>query len=200
MTAVMINTSYEVNIFPSTLKHAVIRAIFKNKGNPNDPQFYRPISVLNIVSKIFERSATNQIVKHLERNNLFFSGQHAYRQKHSTTTCLVEVTEHIHKAIDNGRLVGLASTDLSKAFDTLCHNQLLRKLANMNFGANAIEWLRSYLSNRTQQVKFNEIVSDPTIVEAGVPQGSILGPILFIAFTADLCSHMSVSSRHTIPG
>ena len=186
----LINLSYETRTFPSSLKHATIKAIYKNKGSPNDPEFYRPISILNVVSKVFERSATNQIVDFLEAEQKFYKGQHAYRRQHSTTTCLVEVTEFIHSKIDNGNIVGLASTDLSKAFDTLSHNQLIRKLQKMDFQPSAIEWIRSYLSNRTQQTKFNQLISDTATVEAGVPQGSILGPVLFIAFTADLSTYI----------
>ena len=124
----LINTGYDLSTFPDCLKHAVITPIFKNKGNHNSPDCYRPISILSIVSKIFERAATNQIVEHLENHNLLYESQHAYRKSHSTATSLIETTDYIHKCLDQGNLIGLVSTDLSKAFDTLSHNLLLDKL------------------------------------------------------------------------
>ena len=181
----LVNLSYRTNTFPSLLKHAIIRTIYKNKGSSNEPEFYRPISVLSIVSKIFERSATDQIMQYLEENNKQYQGQHAYRRKHSTVTCLVEITDFIHNSIDKKNLVGLVSTDLSKAFDTLSHEQLLSKLQGLGFGGTSLRWIRSYLSDRTQQVKMNGILSEKCVVKSGVPQGSILGPVLFIAFTTD---------------
>ena len=183
--ATLINLSYKTCTFPSQLKHAIIRTIFKNKGNCNEPEFYRPISVLSIISKIFERSATDQIIGYLEENDKLYDGQHAYRRKHSTASCLIEITDYIHSKLEEKKLVGLVSTDLSKAFDTLSHPQLLSKLQGLGFGASSVNWIRSYLTNRTQQVKMNGVLSDESVVEAGVPQGSILGPVLFIAFTAD---------------
>ena len=143
------------------------------------------------MSKVFERAATNQIVENLERNNLLFESQHAYRKSHSTATSLIETTDFIHKHLDEGKLVSLVSTDLSKAFDTLSHDLLLNKLRDMGFARTSTTWLKSYLSNRTQQVKINRITSSNETTKAGVPQGSILGPILFIVFTADLHHHLS---------
>ena len=185
----LINASFKTSVFPDILKHAIITPIYKDKGSHNSSEFYRPISILPVISKVFERAATNQIVGFLEENNLLFSGQHAYRKSHSTTTALIESTNYIYRQLDNKNHVGLVATDLSKAFDTLSHDLLLSKLQNMGFGYSSITWLQSYLSNRTQQVKLGPIKSSIETTEAGVPQGSILGPILFITFTADF--HLS---------
>ena len=186
-----INASYRLNFFPSRLKHAVITPIYKDKGNHNSPDFYRPISILSILSKIFERAATSQITEYLEKYNLLFQGQHAYRKSHSTATSLIETMDFIHKQLDRGYLVGLVSTDLSKAFDTLSHDLLLNKLKEKGFTKHSTAWLKSYLTERTQQVKMHNVTSSVQTVEAGVPQGSILGPILFITFTADFQDHLS---------
>ena len=98
--------------------------------------------------------------------------------------------DHIHQQLDIGNIISIVSTDLSKAFDTLSHSLLLNKLRDKGFAGSATAWLGSYLSNRMQQVKMNNIISSKQVVESGVPQGSILGPILFIAFTADLNEHI----------
>ena len=127
-------------------------------------------------------------VDFLEKHHLLYPGQHAYRKSHSTTTCLIETTNYIYNELDRKNLVGLVATDLSKAFDTLSHDLLLAKLQNLGFGYSSILWFKSYLNNRTQQVKLGKIRSEIAPVESGVPQGSILGPILFITFTSDFSS------------
>ena len=186
----LINLSYSTNTFPKALKHAWIRAIFKNKGNKNEPEYYRPISILPVISKLFERSATKQLVKYLETNNELYEGQHAYRRCHSTTTCLVEITEAIHREVDNGGVMGIASMDLSKAFDSVSHGLLLKKLEQKGLSGRCLKWLKSYLTERTQQVRFKDFTSSKTVVQSGVPQGSVLGPILFISLTSDLVNHL----------
>ena len=110
------------------MKHAWIKCIYKEKGTHKQPDYYRPISVLSVVSKLFEKSATSQIVNYLETTKGLYSGQHAYRKWHSTTTCLVEITEVIHQELEQSRSIGIASIDLSKAFDSVSHNLLLKKL------------------------------------------------------------------------
>ena len=186
----LVNLSYETSTFPQAMKHAWIKCIFKEKGTHNQPEFYRPISILSVISKLFEKSATSQIVGYLESNNGLYSGQHAYRKWHYTTTCLIEITEAIHQQLENSRSIGIASMDLSKAFDSVSHNLLLRKLEKKGFSGKSIKWLQTYLSNRTQEVRFTDHKSGKTEVQAGVPQGSVLGPILFIALTSDLVEHL----------
>ena len=181
----LVNLSYKTKIFPDHLKKATVKALHKKGGN-NDPSQYRPVSILTIISKIFERSAVDQLVDHYNKHKLLNAKQHAYRKFHSTTTCLFELVETARKHIDNGNLVAIASLDLSKAFDSLAHNLILKKLNEMGLNETATSWVQSYLTNRKQTVRIGNIESGEQIVESGVPQGSILGPLLFITCTNDI--------------
>ena len=185
----MINLSYETKIYPDALKRANVKALHK-KGEYNNPAQYRPISILTTISKVFERSATEQVMDFYIEQKKLSSQQHAYRRYHSTNTCLFELTETALKYIDEGYLVAIASLDLSKAFDSLSHELILQKLLDMELDGTAVQWVKSYLENRKQVVKFGNIISDEESVESGVPQGSILGPLLFITCTNDIEKEM----------
>ena len=178
----LVNLSYNLSAFPDSMKFAIIKPIHK-KNCTEDISNYRPLSILPTVSKIFERSATDQLVSYLDKYKKLNSTQHAYRKGHSTQTCLTEIIDYIHKERDQGRTLGLASLDLSKAFDSINHTHLLEKLGKLGLGKYAVKWCKSYLDERSQKTKFQKYTSDEHMVTSGVPQGSILGPILFICFT-----------------
>ena len=181
----IINLGYKTSIFPDRLKSAIIKPIFKT-DDPNLITNYRPISILTILSKIFERAAVDQMISFLEKYELINKNQHAYRKFHNTITCLFEVLQKIYTALDNKKIIAIASLDLSKAFDSISHKLLLKKLPGLGFGNHTVDWIDSYLSNRVQKTKFENFISNSAKVESGIPQGSILGPLLFLCYTNDL--------------
>ncbi len=179
---VIINTSIVTNSFPEQWKHAEIFLIHKS-GDPTEPANFRPISLLPTLSKILEKVVANQLILYLESENLLNKHQFAYRPRTSTEDALLNITEAAYKGIDNGDITLLVLLDLSKAFDSVNHNILTDKLDSLNINTS---WFKNYLSNRSQSVKLDKIRSQPLPITFGVPQGSILGPLLFLIFVNNI--------------
>ena len=137
---------------------------------------YRPISVLPVVSRLFEKLVFNQLYKYLDSNGLLSNGQSGFRSLFSTLTCLLKTIDEWYDGFDNGYMIGSVFIDLRKAFDTVNHEILCQKLS----------WFQSYLSNRKQFCRVNGIDSKTERIEVGVPQGSCLGPLLFLVYINDL--------------
>ena len=183
--AFMFNTSIETSMSPDSWKIARVTPIYKN-GDRADKSNYRPISVLPVISRLFERLVTNQVYQHMEDNGLFSSGQSAYLRLHPTVTHLLKNTDYWYNGLDLGRLVGLVFIDLKKAFDTVDKEILCQKLVHYGVQQHELAWFRSYLCNRKQFCRVNGVSSKTEGIDVGAPQGSYLGPLLFLIYINDL--------------
>ena len=179
--AYICNLSLSNSKFPKEWKNAKVTPIFKS-GDKNDVSNYRPISVLPILSKIIERAVHNQLYHYLCSKNILSDSQSGFRSNHSTTTTLLDVQDYILKNMDEGFVTGVIFLDLKKAFDTVNHEILINKLAKCGIKDTELDWFKSYLYNRSQAVHVNSFLSDFKCYNTGIPQGSILGPLLFIIF------------------
>lgn len=180
----MLNKCIKAGMFPSDLKVAKVLPLFKD-GDRNNVSSYRPISVLPIFSKLFEKVLNIQIVNYFERNKLFSDHQFGYRKDRSTGSAILRLVTHIMQGFEEGDYTVISFLDLSKAFDCVSPRILLAKLRNYGFSDNSIKLLQSYLSDRCQKVVKDDKESHIENIKLGVPQGSILGPILFLIYIND---------------
>ena len=181
----IINKCFLTGEFPNLLKLANAIPIYK-KNEKNLCCNYRPISLLSNISKIFEKTMHSRVYEHLEQNDLIYKHQYGFRKQHSTNHAITCMIEKIKQKLDKKIWVAGVFIDLEKAFDTVNHNILLQKLSHYGIAGTALSWFTSYLTNRHQRVSLDGNVSDYKKIVCGVPQGSILGPLLFLVYLNDL--------------
>ena len=186
----IINLSIRSGKFPSSWKAAKVTPIFKS-GSRSLPEKYSPISVIPIVSKLLEKAAQQALKDYFEQEIFLFKSQHGFRKKHSTKKASIYFCDSIRKQMDNGKLTSAAYVDLLKAFDTI---RVLQKLSTYGVKEKELEWFNSYLFNRQNYVCADRNISSPEPIYCGVPQGSILGPSLFIIFINDLSDYIEHAS------
>ena len=181
----LINQTLTTGIFPRELKLSRVKPLFK-KGDPMLFSNYRPISLLSSISKIYEYVIFHQLLNYMDTNKLFYNDQYGFRPRHSTELAAVRFVTDLIKDMDNYKIPTTVLIDLSKAFDTLNHDILLSKLGYYGVSGVELRLLSNYLFDRVQYVEYLGAISQSRSIGVGVPQGSILGPLLFLIYINDL--------------
>ena len=192
----LINNSINIGRIEKGIKYSIIRPIYKN-GKRNDVNNYRPISLLPVVSKIIERYMEDILYKYFKKNNIIDLRQFAYQREKGTTQLLEMFVDRINQSLDRGIHMICIFVDFKSAFDTINHTKLLQILESVGIRGNILGWFKSYITERTYSIKLGQYISESKAMERGVPQGSILGPLLYLLYVNDvgkcfkLCNYYS---------
>ena len=181
----LFNQSLELGKVPDIWKLANVCAVFK-KDDPSLVQNYRPISLLSTIDKVLERLIFKQIYRHFEINNILTTAQSGFTPRDSTTNQLIDIYNTFCKALDAGKEIRVVFFDISKAFDRVWHRGLIQKLKSAGITGHLLNWFTDYLLNRQQCVVLPGAKSEFRVIGSGVPQGSILGPLLFLLYINDI--------------
>ena len=179
-------------VFPTVWKLSNISPVFK-KALRCLKENYRPVSLLSCISKVMERAVYNVVYKYFKTHGLLSERNSGFKENDSTINQLIHLCNNIYKGLDKSKDMCVVFLDVSKAFDKVYHKGLLHKLEQLGICGNLLKWLESYLSNRRQRVVINGIMSDPRLINASVPQGSILGPLLFLVYVNDLVDDLQTT-------
>ena len=190
--AKLFNKYLKESCFPDCWKVSSVVPVFKNVGERSTAKNNRPVSLLSVVSKVFEKLVNNRIVDHLEKCDLFSDFQYGFRSSRSTADLLTVVSDRIDRAFDRSGTTQAIALDISKAFDKVWHAGLLHKLTSYGISGQMFGLVSSFLSNRQLWVVLDGKSSQEYLVNAGVPQGSILGPTLFLLYIMTFLMMLSV--------
>lgn len=182
----ILNACLKMSYFPSNWKNAMVIPLLKPGKNPKDPNSYRPISLLPCLSKILERIILDRIQNHIIENKILIDEQHGFRANCSTVLQLARLTNIITTNFNLNKITAVLTLDVEKAFDTVWHNGLIHKLLTLKFPIYITKFVQSYLNNRSFQVKIDHTLSNHKILPAGVLQGAVLSPTLFILYINDI--------------
>jgi hypothetical protein len=194
---ILFNHSIRTGQIPELWKRAIVVPIYKKKGRMNDSKNYRPISLTSVICRLLERIIHNQIVSHLLNNEIISPAQHGFMRRRSTQTQQIKFMDKITSHYDQNKQLEIIYLDFSKAFDKVSHDKLVNLLKHIKLHHQLVSWIQHYLSGRSQVTTVESSYSECVPISSGVPQGSVLGPLMFIVYIQDLLTTITSECKDT---